>query len=112
MSYFKMGDGVVPDNLIGDGAIQQFVSNVALGSGVSVERGDLLAKSGSVYIDATGSEDVFAIAYSPSASVATVYESGCFNVDALNYGSSVDIDSIEDKLRNQGIYLTKSMEVE
>ena len=112
MTYFKMGAGVVPDNLIGDGAIQQFVANVKLGSGVNVERGDLLGKSGSVYVSAAGSEDVYAIAVDAGSDIAIVYEAGCFNRDALNYGSSVNLSEIEDKLRNQGIYLTKSMEVE
>lgn len=111
--YYKSGIGVEYDELIGGSRYPQYITNVKLSAGESVERGDLLVKlTSGEYVkptDATG--EVYGIAVNASSDVATVYQAGEFNRNAINCKSTVNISDIEDKLRMQGIYVTKSAEV-
>ena len=113
MKYYKRENGIEYDELIGGVSIPQRLANVTLTSGLEVQRGELLAKgSDGAYIkptDASGS--VYGIAYDNAGSIATVYQTGEFNRDAISHGSSINLEEIEDNLRNQGIFLTKSQEV-
>ena len=109
MKYSESIDGVTYDSLNGGLEYPKRVINVSLSSGIEVKRGDLLMQtSDGMYNYATGSgTGEYGIATGTDSQIASVYDSGLFNRNAINVGSDVKIEEIESDLKKQGIYLTK-----
>ena len=118
MKYYDSGKAVKYDELIGGTEVRPWAVNVSLGSGVEIERGELLERgSNGIYtpVESVHGDSSYAIAMEDvsgsSDRVTTVYETGIFNREKIITGSAVDLDDIEHILKNQGIFLTNSMEV-
>lgn len=117
MTNYRVGtysSGIKYDDLLGGESVKVSRVNVRLANGEGVERGTLISRGNDGYyrvVSTTDDTKLLAISAMDSATdgnrVILAYYTGIFNRSKIKLGTGLNIGDFEDKMKEQGLYLTE-----